>query len=255
MRRVRVIPILLLQGSGLVKTRKFSRGNYIGDPINAVKIFNDKEVDELSILDIEATKLDKSPNFSHIEDIVSEAFMPIGYGGGLKTLDDIKKAFDCGIEKVILNTVAFENTELITKAANIYGAQSVVVSIDVNKNLFGKKNIYISCGNKKINIELIDYIKRIEGAGAGEIVVTAIYKEGMQKGYDLDLIKTVSNSTNLPVVANGGANSIDDFVKAVKVGASAVAAGSKFVYTGQENGILINYPSQKDLKEKLFNLI
>jgi len=252
LRRIRVIPVLLLQNGGLVKTLRFKRPNYIGDPINAVRIYNEKEVDELVILDISATKESREPNFEHLEEIVSEAFMPLGYGGGLKSVDHIKQAFDCGIEKVVLNTAAYENTKLITEAAKIYGSQSIVVSVDVNQNMLGRKGVYIHNGQKKIAPSPEQYCQQLEEAGAGEIVLTAIHREGTFKGYDTELIKQISHQIHIPLVANGGARNMDDFKLAAEAGASAVAAGSRFVYTGRENGILINYPKQAELNAQLF---
>jgi len=251
-KRIRVIPVLLLQNGGLVKTINFKKPKYIGDPINAVRIFNEKEVDELVILDISATQKGREPDFEHLEEMVSEAFMPLGYGGGLKTLDHIKKAFDCGIEKVVVNTIAFENTHLITEAAKIYGNQSIVVSVDVNNNLLGKSNVYINNGKKKLKETVDAYCKRMEDAGAGEIILTAIHREGTFNGYDTKLINRISHQIQIPLVANGGARDLNDFKLAIEAGASAVAAGSRFVYTGRENGIMINYPSQKVLKADLF---
>ena len=255
MRRVRVIPSLLILNSGLVKTVKFKKPNYIGDPINAVKIFNEKEVDELVILDIGATKENKKPNLERLKDIVSEAFMPIGYGGGISTLDDIKNIINVGIEKVIINTIAYKDTKVLTEAAKIYGNQSIVVSVDVKKSIFGKYNAFMKSGTEKIPAKLEDYLKRIENAGAGEIILTSIDNEGTYKGYDFDLLKEVRNTVNIPIVINGGARGVDDFKDAILSGASAVAAGSRFVYKGSSKGILINYPTQKELKDKLYSHI
>ncbi|MCU4175084.1 AglZ/HisF2 family acetamidino modification protein [Carboxylicivirga sp. N1Y90] len=252
MRRVRVIPALLLQDGGLVKTICFSKANYIGDPINAVRIFNDKEVDELVILDISATPNKRRPNFNALEDMVSEAFMPLAYGGGLKTLDDIKRAFDCGIEKVVLNSITHESPELITEAARIFGNQSIVVAVDVKLGLWGKYKLVSNSRQTKHKEDIVSYCQRMESAGAGEIMLTAVHHEGTFKGYDTKLINALSHQINIPLVANGGARNIEDFKEAIDAGASAVAAGSRFVYTGRENGIMINYPKQEELKTQLF---
>jgi len=252
LRRIRVIPVLLLQNGGLVKTIRFKKPNYIGDPINAVRIFNDKEVDELVILDISVTQNKREPNFEHLEEIVSEAFMPLGYGGGVKTLDHIKKAFNCGIEKVIINTSASENQKLLSEAASIYGSQSIVASVDVGVDWLGKKGIYTKNGKKKVANSVTAYCKMLQEAGAGEIILTSIHREGTFRGYDTELINEVCHQVHIPVVANGGARHTKDFKAAIDAGASAVAAGSRFVYTGRENGILINYPTQKELIENLF---
>jgi cyclase len=256
MKRIRVIPILLLQNNGLVKTVKFKNPTYIGDPINAVKIFNEKEVDELAFIDIEATRKQKEPDYNKIEEIASECFMPLAYGGGIKTLDQIKRIFAIGVEKVIINSALADNPELITKAANIFGNQSIVASVDAGKDFFGKYACYTQSGSHKVKQKLIDFVKSLENAGAGELVLTAILREGTFSGYDLELLASVTNTVKIPVVANGGASKIEDFADAVRIGgASAVAAGSLFVYKSENRGVLINYPSQKDLKEKLFDKI
>ena len=253
MKRIRVIPVLLLQNGGLVKTIKFKKPNYIGDPINAVKIFNEKEVDELVFLDIDATKLNKEPNYKIIEEIASECFMPLSYGGGINNIEQIKKIFKIGVEKVIINSSIPKSPELISEAAKIYGNQSIVASVDVKKTTFGNYSCYSHNGKRKIKRKLVGYVKHIETGGAGEIILTSIDREGTFSGYDIDLIKKVSEAVNIPVVANGGASKIEDFANAaVTGGASAVSAGSFFVYKSKNKGVLINYPAQKELKEKVF---
>jgi cyclase len=256
MKRIRVIPILLLRNNGLVKTVKFKNPTYIGDPINAVKIFNEKEVDELAFIDIEATKLNKEPDYNKLEEIASECFMPLAYGGGIKNLEQIKRIFAVGVEKVIINSAIIANRNLISEGAKIFGNQSIVASVDVRKNLFGKYICYTNSGKNKIKTDLIPFVKYIEQLGAGEIVLTSIDREGTFKGYDLEMIKQVTENVNIPVIANGGASCVEDFEKAVNIGgASAVAAGSLFVYKSENRGVLINYPSQEALKEKLFDKI
>jgi cyclase len=253
MKRIRVIPVLQLKGEGLYKTVKFRSPRYIGDPINAVKIFNEKEVDELAFIDIEATITNKEPNYNKIEEIASECFMPLAYGGGIKNIEQAKKIFSIGIEKIIINTAAYTNTKLIEQIAKIYGNQSVVVAIDVKKDFFGKKRPFIKSASEKIKTEVHKWAKTLENAGSGEIILTSVDHDGTFKGYDIDLIKKVSETVSIPVVANGGASKIEDFKMAIiDGGASAVAAGSLFVYKSQNRGILINYPSQKELKEKIF---
>jgi cyclase len=256
MRRIRVIPVLTLDNYKLVKTIKFKKPNYIGDPVNAVKIFNEKEVDEIVVLDITATQQNREPNYSKIEEIASEAFMPFAYGGAITNSNQIEQLFKLGIEKVILNTSIPKNPDLIKKASKRYGSQSIVASVDVKKSLFGRYHVYIKSGNNKIDYKLIDYIKFIEDLGAGEIMLNSIDKDGTFLGYDNELIQQVSKNTSLPLIACGGASSIDDFLKAVQSGASAVAAGSMFVYRGNStNSILINYPNQQDLQKNLFEKI
>lgn len=256
MKRIRVIPVLLLQNNGLVKTVNFKNHTYIGDPINAVKIFNEKEVDELAFIDIEATVKQKEPDYTKIEEIASECFMPLAYGGGIKNIEQIKRIFSIGVEKVIVNSSAALNSDLISHAANIYGNQSIVVSVDVKKDFFGKYNCFINSGRTKVKQRLHEYLKMLEEKGAGEIILTSIDSEGTFKGYDIELIKIVSQSVNIPIVANGGANSVDNFADAIiNGGASAVAAGSLFVYKSLNRGVLINYPSQIELKNKIFQKI
>lgn len=252
MRRIRVIPVLTLQNEKLVKTIRFKNPTYIGDPINAVKIFNEKEVDEIVILDITASKEKREPNYTKIEEIASEAFMPFAYGGGVKTLAQIEKLFKLGIEKVVLNSVLEDNIGLVTEAAKIFGSQSIIASIDVKKNIFGKLNAYKISGSTKINYSIDDFVNKLEDAGVGEFFINAIDKDGTYSGYDLALINQVSTKTNLPIVACGGASSINDFLPAIQAGASAVAAGSMFVYTGATRGILINYPKQEELVNKVY---
>lgn len=252
MLRARVIPTLLLQGRGLYKTRQFKKPVYIGDPINAVKIFNDKEVDELIILDITASQEGRPPSYTLIEEIVSEAFMPIGYGGGIKQLQEIEKLFRLGVEKVSLNTQAYQHPELVKEAAQQFGSQSIVASMDVRKTLFGKKRVYVNRAKKDTKFKPIEFAKRMEDYGAGELYLTAVEREGSMEGYDLDLIRSVADAVSIPVIANGGAGTINHFREAITEGhASAVTAGSMFVFHGKLRGILINYPSQTELREQL----
>lgn len=255
MRRVRVIPVLTLQNEKLVKTVQFKKPNYIGDPINAVKIFNDKEVDEIVILDISATKEKREPNYTRIEEIASEAFMPLAYGGGINSFYQIEKLFTLGIEKIIINSAIENNFELIKQTAERYGSQSIIVAIDVKKPTLGKLTAYKNSGASKVKLKLLEYLAKIENAGAGEIFLTSIEKDGSFKDYDFDLIKLISSNCNIPVVSCGGANSIQSFVNAIKAGASAVGAGSFFVYSSSNKGILISYPNQSELQEQLFSKI
>jgi len=251
MLRTRVIPTLLLKDDGLVKTTKFKKPEYIGDPINAVKIFNDKEVDELIFLDITATPQNRGPNFNLIKDIANEAFMPFGYGGGITKIEEIEELFFLGVEKIILNTSAYLNPNLITEAANIFGNQSIVVAIDVKRNLFGREYFYIYCGKKKIKVDPVEYAKKVELLGAGEIFLNSIDRDGTMLGYDLSLIQSITEAVEIPVIASGGAGSIDDFADAVKIGAGAVAAGAMFVFNGIHRAVLISYPNYEDLEERL----
>ena len=243
MRRIRIIPVLLLSKGGLYKTIKFKNGRYVGDPINAVKIFNEKEADELLLLDYKASVENRKPDYVKIREIAEEAFMPMAYGGGIKNLEDAKKIFDCGFEKIVLNSILFENISLIEQIANIYGSQSVVGCIDVKKNWFGKYNVYSHSGTKNTDKDPLKWAKEIELKGVGEIILNSIDNDGTWNGYLFDLIKEISNKIDIPMIACGGAGSEEDFRKAVLAGASAVAAGSMFVFQKKEMGVLISFPS------------
>lgn len=252
MLKTRIIPSLLIKNGGLVKTVKFKNDKYVGDPINAIKIFNDKEVDELIVLDISATKR-QSIDYGLLARINKEAFMPMGYGGGIKTLDDISRIIGTGYEKVVLNTSAVEDPNIIEHAARLCGSQSVVVCIDVKKDLFGRYRVYKHSKHKNSNIDVCQWAQEVAKRGAGEIILNNVDKEGTFTGYDNKLISMVSSIVKVPVVAMGGASCIDDFRLAVKDGgASAVAAGSMFVFHGPHRAVLITYPEKEALK-KLFS--
>ena len=254
MRRIRVIPVLLIQDGGLVKSVRFKQYTYVGDPINAVKIFNDKEVDEIVILDIEATKNQSGPDFKRIKEIASEAFVPLAYGGGITKIDEVRQLFYLGVEKVVLNTQAYQNPALLTEAASLVGSQSVVASVDVKKNWLGQYKVYVKNGGQNTGKNPVEYVQELVNAGAGEIFLNSIDKDGTYNGFDLDLIKQVCSTVNVPVIACGGASIIEDFQSAIKAGASAVAAGSMFVFQRPHRAVLISYPSQKDLEDKLFSI-
>ena len=246
--RPRVIPCLLLRNTGLVKTRKFKDPIYLGDPRNVVKIFNDKEVDELVLLDITATVEGKAPRIDLIREIVSECFAPLGYGGGVRSADDVERITGIGIEKVIMNTAAIENPALVEEAARRVGSSSTVVSIDVRRGMLGRYEVYTHAGSKNTHRDPVSVAKQMEDAGAGEILLNSIDEDGMMSGYDLKLIKIVADAVNIPVVACGGAGKIDDLVQAVQIGgASAAAAGSMFVFHGKLRGVLISFPIGKEL--------
>ena len=256
MKRIRIIPTLLLKGGGLVKTIKFKNPTYIGDPINAVKIFNEKEVDELILLDIYATRENREPNINKIAEIAGECFMPLGFGGGIKNLAQIKSILSAGVEKVILNSSTFSNLSLISDAADIYGSQSIVVSIDVKKDIISRQRVFAFNGTKNTGKDPVEFAKEMEDKGAGEIFLNVIDNDGTYLGYDIPLIKRISESISIPLIACGGARGIEDFVAAVKTGgASAVAAGSLFVFYGNQKGVLINFPDSDQLKEEFFKVI
>ncbi len=252
MKRIRVIPALLIQKGGLVKSVRFKDHKYVGDPINAVKIFNEKEVDEIVILDISATAEKRPPNMQQIREIASEAFIPLAYGGGVTSLEEIRELISSGVEKVILNTSAFKNPGLVTEGARYVGSQSIVVSIDVKKNLWGKYKVFVQNGSLSTGTDPITFARQMEEAGAGELVLNSIERDGTFDGYDTELIRTVSEAVNIPVVALGGASTVSDFAQAVQNGASAVAAGSMFVFQRPHRAVLISYPSQAELREKLY---
>jgi len=252
--RPRVIPILLLKGQGLVKSIKFKDHRYIGDPINAVKIFNDLKADELVILDILASKEKRSISLDFIRNVGDEANMPFAVGGGINNIKQIKDILNAGAEKVIINTSATLNPDLIKQASEIFGSSTIVVSIDVKKNLFRKKQVYTLGGLKSTRLNPISFAELMEENGAGEIIINSIYHDGMMTGYDIPLIKEISQAVSIPVVATGGAGSLNDFAKVIyNTNVSAVAAGSMFVYHGARRGVLINYPTNKELL-KLFEI-
>lgn len=244
--RPRVIPILLLKGKGLVKSKKFKDYRYIGDPINAVKIFNDLRADELVFLDIMATKENRHISIEFVKNIGEEADMPFAVGGGINSVKSIKEIINAGAEKVIINTYATQNPNFIKEASEKFGSSTIVVSIDVKKKFLGKKQVYSTGGSKSTGLDPISFAKLMEEKGAGEIIINSIDKDGMMTGYDLELIEKVSKVVSIPVVAAGGAGSIDDLKSAIDSYASAAAAGSLFVYHGSRNGILINYLNEED---------
>jgi cyclase len=248
----RVIPCLLIESGRLVKTRKFSDPGYIGDPINAVKIFNELEVDELILLDIAASKKEALPDYDHIGEIVSEAFMPVAVGGGIKTFEQASRLINIGVEKIIINTGSFDSLRVISEIANHFGSQSAVLSVDVKKTILGGYKVYDHRNKKTLNIDFLEHIQKAISAGAGEIFVNFVDNDGMGNGYNYDLIRTVSAIVQVPLIVCGGAGQLDDFYKAVKSGAAATAAGSMFVYSGKHQAVMINYPGYEVLK-KLFN--
>lgn len=245
----RIIPCLLLKGQGLVKGSQFKAHKYIGDPINAVRIFNDKEVDELVFLDISATLEGRGPNYDLLSDIASECFMPFAYGGGINSFEQAKQLFSLGVEKIVLNSSVYENPNLINEIATVYGNQSVIVSIDVKKNFWGNYELYSHSGSKKRSEELFDQLKKVERLGAGEVLITSIDKEGLGKGLDIKLIHKVVDHLGIPVIASGGAGSLNDMKEVLKLtNSSGVAAGSFFVFHGKHKAVLITYPSVQELQ-------
>jgi cyclase len=242
-----------LKEEGLVKTVEFKNPKYVGDPINAVRIFNEKEIDELIFLDIYSTVSKKKVQLDLLARVATECFMPFAYGGGLHCIDDIRRVFEIGAEKIVLNTAVIKEPNLLMKASDIYGNQSIVASIDVKKNIFGKYRTYILGGRLSTGLDPIEHAVSAEAAGAGEIFLNSINRDGLMGGYDINLIKAVSDAVSIPVIACGGAGKESDFAAAVQKGnASAVAAGSMFVFHGKHRAVLINFPSQEKLQSHLY---
>lgn len=248
MLRTRVIPCLLLQGQGLVKTVRYKEPRYVGDPINAIKIFNDKEVDELMLLDITATVERRGPSFDTIKNVANECFMPLAYGGGIRNLDDIHRILAMGVEKVVLNTAAIAQPELIREAAREFGAQAIVVSIDVKKKLFGGYEVRSMRATQKTGFDPVSFARRVVELGAGEVLLSAVDRDGTQQGYDVELTRQVADAVDVPLIAVGGAGNVAHFEQAIREGgASAVAAGSMFVFKGVHRAVLINFPTRQQL--------
>ena len=245
--RPRVIPCLLSHHGGLVKTIKFKDPTYIGDPINAVRIYNDKEVDELVFLDISATHEKTKPMMKMISEIASECFMPVAYGGGIRTLEDVREIVSAGIEKIVINSFAVENPKFITQTADLIGSSSVVASIDFRRTLFGKHEVYTHGGRKPAKIDVLKHAIELERLGAGELFLNSIDRDGTMSGYDTDIINRVCQAVRIPVIVCGGAGTVEHFSEAIRAGASAVAAGSMFVFQGPHRAVLISYPSQEEL--------
>jgi len=252
MLRTRVIPSLLIRNRGLVKTVRFDKAKYVGDPINAIRIFNEKEVDELVVLDIEATKRG-SIDFDFLAQINKEAFMPLGYGGGIKSVDDVQRILQLGYEKILIDSAAIDDPSIIGRCAEACGAQSVVCCIDAKKDLLGNHHVYNYRTAKALKIGIKDWAQRCVAEGAGELLVYSVDNDGAYSGYDIKLLKTITSSVSVPVVALGGARNTEDLSLAISDGgASAVAAGSMFIFYGPHKAVLITYPSRKVI-ESLFN--
>ena len=248
--RPRVIPCLLLKNNGLVKSVKFRDYTYIGDPLNAVKIFNEKKADELVFLDITASKEKRMIDVDLVRKIGEECNMPFAVGGGIRSVDQIRSLLKAGAEKVCINSYAFENPDFIKQASDEFGSSTIVVSIDVKKKMFGKQQVYIYSGTKSTGLDPVEYARKVAELGAGEIIINSIDHDGTMLGYDQNLIKNISDAVGIPVVALGGAGSLNDLKIAVSEGnASAVAAGSLFVFHGPRRAVLINFPTQKELTE------
>ena len=252
MLRSRVIPALLLRNESLVKTTRFGRFTYVGDPANTVRIFNELEVDELLFLDITATREGRKPNLTVLREIADECFMPLAYGGGIQSFEDARRVFEIGIEKVAVNAAALANPDLISQIADTYGSQAVIVAIDVRSSMFGKASVYDHVRRRSAGRDIVAWAQEAEKRGAGEILLTSVDREGTWSGFDLELVRKISDAVSVPVIAHGGAATTADIRAAIKQGgASAVAVGSMVVFQKRHMGVLVNFPSPADLDRAL----
>jgi imidazole glycerol-phosphate synthase subunit HisF len=247
MRRIRVIPSLLLKNQGLVKTKKFRNPVYVGDPMNALRIFNEKEVDELALLDISETRFQAPLDIGFIRDVVSEAFMPISFGGGISTLQRMEELLKMGVEKVVLNSALKAGQALLKEGSAQFGAQSIVASMDVKSSLLRGYGMHINNGKERLKSSIVDLAHQYEDWGAGEILLNNIDREGTYQGYDLKLIELIASAVDIPVIASGGASNLSDFKSAREQGASAVSAGSMFVFQRPNQAVLITYPNSQEI--------
>lgn len=244
MHGARVIPCLLVRGNGLVKTRRFREPTYLGDPVNAVRIFSDKEADEVVVLDIDASPSSRDPNFRLIEEMAGEAFMPVGYGGGVRTLDHVRRLIRAGVEKVIINTASVEVPDVIRASVAEFGSQAIVGAIDVKRSMFGRYRAMIRSGSVDAKLAPIEQARRLVQLGVGELLVNNIDRDGTMEGFDVSLLRSIADEVSVPVVACGGAGTVDHLKQAIRDGgAAAVAAGSMFVFHGRHRAVLINYPT------------
>jgi imidazole glycerol-phosphate synthase subunit HisF len=250
----RIIPCLLLSEGGLVKTLRFKKPKYVGDPLNAIRIFNEKEVDELMLLDIGVSKAGGNPDFGLVEQIAGECFMPLCYGGGIRNFAQARKLFSSGVEKVCLQNAALENPSLITEIAEHYGSQSVIVSADVKKGWVGGKKLFDSRTGKTLETPVGEFLDHCVEVGAGEVLLNSVDRDGTMEGMDLELIRETAGRLTVPLIAAGGAGSLTDMKDAVLAGASAVAAGAFFVFHGPHRAVLITYPQYNELEELMGGL-
>lgn len=252
MLRTRIIPALLLRNESLVKTVRFGKFTYVGDPCNTVRIFNELEVDELLFLDITATREKRSPNLRVLGNIANECFMPLAYGGGVRTFQDAKAVLQMGFEKVAINSYAVENPSFVSQLADHYGSQAVIASIDVKKSYWGRYQIHTCSGRQRTKHDPVSWAKELESLGAGEILLTSIDQEGTWEGFDLELVKGVTEAVNIPVIVHGGAGTVEHIGAVVKqAGASAVALGSMVVFQKKGMGVLVNFPDKSSLQKAL----
>jgi imidazole glycerol-phosphate synthase subunit HisF len=248
--RTRIIPCLQLRNGSLVKTRQFGKFGYIGDPANTCRIFNECEVDELAIVDITATTDGRGPDFELLAELAEECFMPVAYGGGITSFDQAERVLRLGMEKVIIGSAAYSNPDLLTEIADAFGVQCLVVAIDVKSRWLRGKTCHTRSGTMSTGLDPVEWAQRVEGYGAGEILLTSVDREGKWDGFDHDLIKSVAHAVNIPVIAHGGAGSKHDIIRAVNAsGASAVALGNMVVYQKKDMGVLVNFPSDAEQAE------
>jgi cyclase len=248
MLRKRIIPCLLLERGRLVKTQGFRKPKYVGDPINAVKIFNEKEVDELFLFDIGATRQRRKPDFKLIEQIATEAFMPLCYGGGVRDAADAHTLLQLGVEKIAVNSAALSRRALLGELRDRFGAQCVVGVVDVKKRLLGGMSVFSHVGYEIPEHDPVRWARRLVEAGAGEILVQSVERDGTMRGFDLELLRTFDRALSVPLVAVGGAGSVEDIHAAFRTCAlSGVGVGARFVYQGPHRAVLISYLSATEL--------
>jgi cyclase len=248
----RVIPCLLIDGEGMVKTIRFESPTYLGDPINVVNLFNRFEVDEIVLLDIRATVERRAPAFGLVEQLAGECWIPLTYGGGVRNLEDARQILSAGVEKIVFGAAAADDPQLVRSAAAEFGSQAVVVAVDVRQHSTGRYEVFVESGRRPLGVDPVTYARRAEELGAGEIFLNAIHRDGTMAGYDTALIGTVAPTVTVPVIACGGAGERSHLADAIKVGgASAVAAGSIFVYQGRSRGVLVNFPERAYLEDLL----
>jgi cyclase len=249
MLRPRIIPVLLLKNGGLYKSKLFKDHKYIGDPINAVKIFNDSYADELVFLDIDATKENRLISLEFVKEVGEEANMPFAVGGGIKTLENIQDIIAVGAEKVIINSYAAENPNFIREAADAFGSSTIAICIDIKSKFLGKPQTWINAGTKATGLNPVEFAKKVEQLGAGEIIVQCIERDGLMQGYDINTIKAIAEAVTIPVVALGGAGTLQHLKEGYQLGyANGLAGGSIFVYKGTRNGVLITYPEKSEIQ-------
>ncbi len=245
----RIIPCLLLSNGGLVKTLQFREPKYVGDPINAIRIFNEKEVDELTVIDIDASVRQTGPDYQLIEQMASECFMPLCYGGGIRTLDEARKLFDLGVEKLSLQSILATEPALLTEISSIFGSQAVVASVDVKKDWLGRFKIFSKFGIRFSYASWQEMVVDLVERGAGEIMLNAVDLDGTRQGMNLELISEASSLVGVPVMAIGGVGALEDFKDARLAGASAAGAGAYFVFQGAHRAVLISYPRRQEIEE------